>query len=128
MAGFLMVMAILACGKPAEEWQLRGWTVTPSPFLPTQTPFIVVHTTTPVYTYTPIVKEVTSTPKPVYLCVVADVAVHLRPSPSIDNYPITPLSNGTKLMDLGGKREEWIFVQYGELSGWVRSEYTKSCK
>lgn len=126
MAGSLLVMALLACGQPAEEWQSRGWTVTPSPFSPTQTPAIVQITTTPASTYTPIVKVVTETPLG-SLCVSATVAVHLRPSPSDENHPVSTLLNGTVVEDLGGRDGVWWFVEYGELSGWVHSSYVVAC-
>jgi hypothetical protein len=124
----VLVISTLFCGQPAEEWQLRGWTPTPPLVEPTQTPFIIVYTSTPVSTYTQLVKEVTSTPKPEYLCVVADEAVYLRPSASMDNYPISPLPNGARVLRLGGQKEDWIFVEYSEFSGWVHSEYLESCE
>jgi hypothetical protein len=126
MAAFL-VLLLSSCNRASDDDDgIVFWTPTPPP---TQTERVVIHTTTPIYTYTPIVKIVTETPSPEYLCVTADENVYLRPSPGIDNYPITPLPNGTRLMtDLGGKKEEWIFVQYGELSGWVHQKYLEDCR
>lgn len=126
MAGLPLVMALLACGQPAEEWQSRGWTVTPSPFSPTQTPAIVQITTTPASTYTPVVKVVTETPLG-SLCISALVTVHLRPSAGTGGYPITVLENKTVVEDLGGRDGVWWFVKYGELSGWVHSSYVVAC-
>lgn len=121
----VLALAIIACGSSAP----RRLNLYPSPtVLPTQTERIVVWTATPLSTYTPIVKEVTSTPNPEYLCVTATVAVHLRPSPSSDNYPVMVLPNGARLTDLGGRNGNWSFVSYGDKSGWVNSDYTKNCK
>jgi hypothetical protein len=118
-------VTIIACGRTAP----RRLELYPSPtVLPTQTERVVIYTTTPLSTYTSIVKEVTSTPKPEYLCIVADEAVYLRPSASMDNYPISPLPNGARVLRLGGEKEDWIFVEYGEFSGWIRQEYLKNCK
>jgi hypothetical protein len=129
MRKFSLLFAFLAVSLACGRTEPRRLDLYPSPtVLPTQTPFVIVWTSTPVYTYTPIVKEVTSTPKPEYLCVVADEAVYLRPSASMDNYPISPLPNGARVLRLGGEKEDWIFVEYGEFSGWVHSEYLESCK
>jgi hypothetical protein len=125
---FVLAVVLLACGQPAPEWQLRGWTVTPSPFEPTQTPVVVQITTTPPLTYTPIVKVVTETPRPTEkMCVDALVAVHLRPSPNESGYPIMVLVNGAVVEDLGGRSGEWIFVRYIEAQGWVFEEYLSAC-
>src|SRR4051794_25714251 len=104
-----IVLASLACGQQAPEYVLRGWTVTPSltptiantpsPVVPTQTPYIV---------------EITNTPQPTQevlaKCVSASETVYLRPSPSTDNYPIEAMVNGTKVTDLGGHSGNWYFV------------------
>lgn len=125
MAAFLMLL-LSSCNRASENDDgIVFWTPT-SP--PTQTPRIVQITTTPIYTYTPIVKIITETPSPEYLCVTAIETVHLRPSASTDNYPVMVLENGSRLTDLGGRKEKWIFVQYGEFSGWVHQKYLDNCK
>lgn len=125
MAGFSLVLVGLACGRTTP----RTLDLYPSPtVLPTQTERIVVWTSTPVQTYTPLVKIITETPSPKYLCVSADEAVHLRPSPGIDNYPIEVLKNGSKVMDLGGRDGDWGFFSYGSEQGWISLKYLETCK
>lgn len=130
----LSIVALVSvfCGQPAEQWQLRGWTQTPPLAEPTQTERVVIYTTTPVYTYTPLVKIVTETPSPEYLCVTAIENVNLRPSPGTENYPITPLPFGAKLVDLGGRDEatdgSWAFVSFGRKRGWVNLAYLENCE
>lgn len=123
MAGFLLWLSILACGTPAEEWQMRGWTVTPSPedststpVTPTQTPFILVVSATP---------EPTKTE--VQLCITAQEAVYLRPSPNASYYPIDPLSKGTRVSLTGARDGDWVFVNVDSKSGWIHSDYVGSC-
>lgn len=123
-----LVVVQLACGKPAEEWQLRGWTQTPPLPKPTQTERVVQITTTPVFTYTPVVKIVTGTPEnTVFLCVSADEAVYLRASPDTEFHPIDPLPNGTKVTDTKTRSGNWAFVQLGEDAGWINLNYLKKC-
>ena len=122
----ILVLAILACGQPAEEWQLRGWTVTPSltqtiantltPTVPTQTPFVQIITATAEAT-----KEVLAK------CVEANVTVHLRPSANTSGYPIEVLANGERIVDLGGRVGKWWFVSHGANQGWVDSNYLTQC-
>jgi hypothetical protein len=121
-----IVLAMLACGQPAEEWQLRGWTVTPSlTSTVANTPTLVLAT------QTPFIGEITSTPQPtaevLAKCISADVAVHLRPSPSTENYPIEALANGIEVKDLGGRSGKWWFVVVGDKQGWVDSNYLGEC-
>jgi hypothetical protein len=130
IALLVLVLASLACGQKAPEWQLRGWTVTPSltpDARPTQTPVLVEITTTPLATQTPNLVIVSATPNPTSLCVSASVAVHLRPSPSTDNYPIEVLANGTRVTDLGGRSGVWYFVELGDNQGWVSGLYLGEC-
>ena len=122
---FLVVMLISCKKETADDQGIVFWTPSAPP---TQTPWVLEITTTPVYTYTPIVKEVTSTPKPEYLCVTAVETVHLRPSPSVQNYPITVLQNGTRLTDLGGRSGNWAFVSNGEEQGWINLDFVKNCE
>lgn len=128
LAIFFLVLASLACGSKAEEWQMRGWTVTPSPTAntqATQTPYIVEITNTPAPTELP-----TVTPNPTaisYLCVTANEAVNLRPSPDASYYPIDPLKNGTKVEDLGARDGNWVFVKVGDKQGWINGEYLGAC-
>lgn len=126
---FAMFLVTLACGSGSQE--PRRLNLYPSPtVLPTQTPFVLQITTTPIDTQTPFVKEVTQTPSPAdSLCVSATVAVYLRPTASTVNHPITPLENRTVVQDLGGRSEDgkWYFVQHGEAQGWVFAEYLSAC-
>lgn len=125
-----LILANVACGRT----ETRRLELYPSPtVLPTQTERVVVHTSTPLSTYTPIVQVVTSTPEPSgYLCVIAAESVYLRPSPGVGNYPITPLPLGARLADLGGRNENddgsWAFVVFGRARGWVNTDYVESCK
>lgn len=96
--------------------------------LPTQTPIVVQITTTALATQTPDVVVVSATPNYTKLCVNAVVAVYLRPSPSVDNYPIRELPNGSELVDLGGRDGKWLFVQFGDKVGWVYSDYLGGCE
>ena len=124
----ILTVAALACRTgPSEPRRLDLY---PSPtVLPTQTARVVVHTSTPLPTQTPVVQVVTNTPEPEgYLCVTAVEAVHLRPSPSTKNYPITPLPHGAKLTDLGGREEDWAFVVFGRTQGWVKLDFVEKCE
>jgi hypothetical protein len=120
------VLATLACGQQAPEYVLRGWTVTPS-----LTPTVQASSTYVPPTQTPYVIQITNTPEPTNevstKCVSASVAVHLRPSPSTDNYPVEVLANGAKVTDLGGRDGKWVFVQVGDKQGWINSEYLTQC-
>jgi len=124
VAFLVLVVATLACGTPAEEWELRGWTVTPSLSQPaTTTPTLVVAT------QTPFIIEVTNTNQPAdILCIVAQEAVNLRPSPNITGYPIVALKNGEKVIDLGGRSGTFMFVQIGDKQGWVHGDYVRACR
>lgn len=93
----------------------------------TQTPFVLQITTTPMDTATPLVVVVSETPSGSRLCVNALVSVHLRPSPSTENYPITVIPNGMQLVDLGGRSEKWLFVQFNDMHGWVHADYVGDC-
>lgn len=118
----VLVLAMLACGRTTP----RELVLYPTETLnPTQTPYLVEVTTTPLPTYTPVLVVVTPDAR---LCVSATVAVHLRPSPGDDNYPITALSNGTELIDLGGRSGSWYFVSTGTEQGWVHKNYLKACQ
>jgi hypothetical protein len=120
---FILALGVLACGSsdPLPKMNLYA-TVTVEV---TQTPLIIVISETPNATQTPAVILVTETPNA--LCVYAIEAVYLRPSPSIDNYPVTAVPNAAKVYELGGKSGEWIFVRYGTFDGWINSSYIKDC-
>jgi hypothetical protein len=62
------------------------------------------------------------------ICVLADEAVYLRPSVSNEYYPILPLRNGSRLIDLGGRTGRWWFVQYEDKQGWVYGIYLDECQ
>lgn len=121
----VLVLATLACNAtPTEPRELNLYpSATPGV---TQTPVIVEITTTP---EPPVVVVVSTTPEPsVGKCVTASVAVHLRPSPSNDNYPVMALPNGAEVTDLGGRSEKWMFVQYQDKQGWVFGDYVDDCE
>jgi hypothetical protein len=122
VAVLAIVLAILACGGAAPR---RGLNLYPSSTPnATQTPMIVTVESSP----SVIVIEVTVTSEPAgKLCVNADVAVHLRPSPNNQNYPITVIANRTELIDLGGRNSKWMFVQIGDNQGWVHGDYVQRC-
>jgi len=122
--GFL-ALGVLACGSTEPRPKLNLYpTVT---IIPTQTPRFIVWTQTPNATYTPVVVVVSPTPNSKTLCVSANVAVYLRPSPSSENYPITSIPNGSSVRDLGGRSGDWYFVALGDVQGWVNSEYLNDC-
>ena len=134
IAGALVILLVtLACGGVATPRVLNLY---PSPtVLATQTPVYIekeVQVTTVVERTT--IVEVTNTPQSVgKFCVSAPVAVHLRPSPNDQNYPIMALPNGAELTDLGGRDENWLFVQYvdqeGQVKqGWVNGAYVADCE
>ena len=121
-----MVLVTLACGTQTEEWRMRGWTATPSATVsssdeakPTQTPFVVVVTSTP--------QNPTPSPEALFLCVVADKAVYLRPSPEATLYPLDPIPSGTQVLDTGTRKGNWVFVQIGDSKGWINMEYLGKC-
>lgn len=132
----LILLSILACRTGDSEQRDKVFSALyPSPTSDaTQTPIIqtviatkvVQITTTPI----PIVPTFTNTPaKPVrQLCVSATETVYLRPSPSIENYPITQLENGVKVTDLGGRNGAWWFVEWKDKRGWINSKYLKECQ
>jgi hypothetical protein len=125
MAVSILAVSVLACGTSTP----RKLELYPSPtVLPTQTERVVIHTSTPLSTYTPIVKVVTSTSEPGYLCVTAVDTVHLRPSPSVENYPVMVLSSGARLTDLGGRDGNWAFVSTGKERGWINLDFVKLCE
>lgn len=121
-AVWVIVLATIACGREAH----REIVLYPSPtFIATQTPILVQITTTPIL----VVVEITTTPDaPSVLCVNALVAVHLRPSPNDQNYPIMVIPNGTQLVDLGGRSDKWLFVEVGDKQGWVHGDYVDECQ
>lgn len=127
----ILALGALACGGQTtnSDERFAFWTVTPNA---TSTPLVVVHTSTPLPTYTPnepTVIVLTQAPNELgTLCVSALVAVHLRPSPNAVNYPIAPVPNGEKVTDLGGRNGQWIFVQYGDKQGWVFRDYLTQCQ
>lgn len=127
LALVMLVTLSLACGGTVSRRQLELY---PSATVEaTQTPYIVVHTATPNATYTPLVVVVSATPNaPIMLCVSANEAVYLRPAPNADNYPIVPLPNDTRLQDLGGRKDGWVFVALGTRQGWVNGKYIKECQ
>ena len=111
-----ILLATVACQREGR----RELVLYPTPtVVPTQTPFLVQITTTPVM----VVIEITHTPTSSTLCVKATVAVYLRPSPSDQNYPITEIQNGERLSDLGGRNGKWMFVEIGDKQGWVHEYY-----
>lgn len=125
-------LASWACGNPAPEHVLRGWTLTPSPTFvvaqATQTPHIVQETIV-------VAQVITTTPEPtgepVVLCVVAQEAVNLRPSPSEINYPILSLEKGQEVTDLQGRSGVWHFYRVTldgqDFEGWINSQYIGIC-
>lgn len=128
-----LALGIIACntGNPEQRDKVFN-ALYPSPTSDaTQTPVIqtVVATKVVQVTTTP-VPSVTSTPVR-QLCVSADEAVNLRPSPSTKNYKITELENGVVVTDLGGRVENvegvWLFVEVNENRGWINEKYLEDC-
>jgi hypothetical protein len=121
-----LVAASLACSSgPATERP----SLYPSPTVqPTQTAWVQVIQ----LTSEPVVVEITSTPVATQavkkLCVVAIKAAYLRPSPSLDNYPITEVLSGGEIIDLGGRSGGWWFVQHGDKQGWMSSIFIGDCE
>jgi hypothetical protein len=118
----ILMLGVLACGRTAPRELNLYPTETPDP---TQTPYLVEITSTPANTSTPVYIVVTPDEK---LCVNAVVAVHLRPSPNDQNYPIAVVPNGTVLLDLGGRSGSWYFVSMGTEQGWVHKNYLSVCE
>jgi uncharacterized lipoprotein YajG len=123
----VLMLAALACGQPAPEYILRGWTVTPSPTAnaePSQTPIVIQETVV-------VIEQITNTPEPtgepIALCVSAQETVHLRPSPNTDGYPITVLENGARVNDLGGRSGQWLYVSVEDKQGWINGAYLGNC-
>lgn len=124
-ASTILAISALACATGSP----RKLELYPSPtVLPTQTPFVLEITTTPLPTDFVII---TTTPVPtentVFLCVSANEAVYLRASPGTEFHPITPLSNGTKVIDTKTRSGNWAFVQLGEDAGWINTKYLERC-
>lgn len=107
--------------SPSSEAEaVRVITTTPLPTQPTFTPITVVYTSTSVPTPTPTIENY-------WLCVTAQEAVNLRPSPSTENH-IAVLRNGDRVRDLGGRNGSWVYVETGNKRGWVNGKYLKSCR
>lgn len=125
-----ILIVILACRTgPSERSERPNLYPTPTEN-PTQTPVVVRVKET-------VVVIQTTTPKPtmtirpteeVRLCVTATEAVHLRPSPSTENYPILQLERGEEVVDLGGRNSIWMFVQYRDKRGWVNGNFVEECE
>lgn len=121
-----LVVAQLSCGTPSSSQFHSTPTVAP-----TQTPIVqkVIQTAVVVWTTTP--KPTRPSPtatSATRYCISATEAVYLRPSPSISNYPIVELKNGTTVLDLGGRNGNWMFVEIGTKRGWVNRKYIKECE
>lgn len=127
----VLALVALACrGGPSDEQRNKVYdALRPSPTpAATQTPIVISITEE-------VIVQITTTPRPTpkptkqpRLCVSATEAVNLRPSPSDDNYPIVQLKNGDEVTDLGGRTEEWIFVETAKGNrGWVHEKYLTSC-
>ena len=116
----VLALSALACGGQTPRRLELYPTIT---VLPTQTERVLILTQTPNATYTPVVIVVSQTPASGVFCVSAAEAVYLRPSPAVDNYPIATIRNGSKVRDLGGRSDAWVFVAIGNESGWVNSIY-----
>lgn len=117
-------LGVLACGGTVRRELILYPSETPNA---SQTPLVVQITTTPNATHTAIVVVVSETPNALAMCVTADEAVYLRPSPNADDYPIEPLTKGTKVLLTGGMFGLWVHVEVGVSSGWIRVEYLGDC-
>lgn len=125
----VILLIVLACRTGNPNRRLNLYPSPTSEALPTQTERVRLITAVPP---TPVVVQITTTPKPTKsldkLCVSATEAVHLRPSPSTENYPIVELKNGTEVVDLGGRNGDWLFVEVGNKRGWINGKYIGQCK
>lgn len=120
---FIPLLISLACGNTAPR-KLSLYPSATVEFVPTQTERVVIWTQTAAASPTPKVIVVSETPVVAgEFCVSALVAVYLRPSPNLKNYPITEIPNGTRLKDLGGRDGNWAFVEFGDKRGWVHEDY-----
>jgi glucose/arabinose dehydrogenase len=117
-----------ACASQSTRTPFVFWTATPSPSNATQTPVLVEITKVVQITVTPQPTAKPTMTRQIKLCVTAIEAVHLRPAPNDDNYPITTLTNGVEVVDKGGRDGEWTFVEVGDKQGWVYAEYIKPCQ
>jgi hypothetical protein len=121
----ILVLGVLACGQ-ATPRQLSLYVSATAEIA--VSPLVVQITTTADATQTPNVVVVSATPAALgVFCVNAPVAVHLRPSPNADNYPIMAIPDGTRLFDLGGRSDEWMFVELGDKQGWVHEDFVGEC-
>lgn len=128
----VLALAILACGSsvesPDRQATLRA-ALYPSPTPDaTQTPVLVEVTKVVQITVT---SQPTAKPSPtrqIKLCVTAQEAVHLRPSPDAIGYPIAELKNGSEVTDLKGRKGEWLYVEVEDKRGWVHEKYVEECQ
>ena len=127
----VLALAILACGNPAPEYVLRGWTVTPSEIAnATQTALVVFVeiTNSPEPTQTPALVIITQTPNALAtLCVTAKETVYLRTQPNTAYDAIAVLPNGAEVENTGTVAGFWYFVGYQDKKGWVHSAYLGNC-
>jgi hypothetical protein len=130
LAGFVIVLANIACSKSAPTDRPRlVLEFSPTPTLVPTQPTKVLATQTPIIE----IVEITSTPLPTSantseLCVIADEAVYLRPSPSATYYPLDPLPKDSRVIFTGTKDGNWLFVDYGDQSGWINGKYLGNCQ
>jgi hypothetical protein len=125
IAIIILLLGVLACGQTTPR-QLSLYVSATAEIA--VTPLMVQITTTPNVTQTPNVVVISATPAALgVFCVNAPVAVHLRPSPNAENYPIMAIPNGTQVVDLGGRSGDWVFVELGDKQGWVNGDYVGVC-
>lgn len=127
VVALLILVVAQGCGSQEVRTPFVFWSPTPD-F--TQTPIVVevVRTAVVVWTTTPVPTETKVSEQIIKLCVTATEAVHLRPSPSTENYPILQLERGEEVVDLGGRNSIWMFVQYRDKRGWVNGNFVEECE
>lgn len=122
----ILVLGVLACGQTTPR-QLSLYVSATAEIA--VSPLVVQITTTADATQTPNVVVVSATPAALgVFCVNAPIAVHLRPSPNANNYPIMAIPNGTTVIDMGGRSGEWMFVELGDKQGWIHGDFVGECQ
>ena len=125
MAVAFLVLVSVACRRGETERVNLFPSPTPDA---TQTPVLVEVTKVVQITVT---QQPTAKPtmtRQIKLCVTAQEAVHLRPSPDTEGHPITVLKNGSEVTDLKGRKGEWLYVEVEDKRGWVHEKYVGQCK
>lgn len=128
VVALVILVVAQACAGQSTRTPFVFWTSTLPPSNATQTPVLVEVTKVVQITVTSQPTAKPTMTRQIKLCVTAQEAVHLRPSPDTIGYPIAELKNGSEVTDLKGRKGEWLYVEVEDKRGWVHEKYVGQCK